>query len=76
MTGERYETDVATRAGMLWALVAQQVGAKVTRDALFLSGLDVTTLPTMLIVPGPSSIELHLEALRRRTPQGNGPAQG
>ena len=38
------------------AITAQFVGGKATRDALFLSALNVTALPTMLIATSVCSI--------------------
>jgi ATP:ADP antiporter, AAA family len=51
----------ANRAGLLAAvcagvMIAQQVGAKATRDALFLSTYGIAALPTMLIVSAAISV--------------------
>lgn len=66
MTNVRSETDAAARAGMLCAaaMIAQQVGAKATRDAVFLTSFDVTALPTMLIVSALVSLGFVLAASR------------
>jgi hypothetical protein len=54
----RSETDSAARAATLCAaaLIAQQVGAKATRDAMFLSSFGVEALPTMLVASALVSI--------------------
>jgi len=45
------ESSAAATAGMVTAafMIAHQVAAKATRDALFLSNFDITALPSMLI---------------------------
>ena len=53
----------ANRAGLLAAfcagiMIAQQVGAKATRDALFLSTYGIAALPTMLIVSATISVAI------------------
>src|SRR5262249_56255536 len=53
----------ANRAGLLAAvcagiMIAQQVGAKATRDALFLSTYSIAALPTMLIVAALISVAI------------------
>src|SRR5262245_40702839 len=53
------------------AVTAQIVSGKATRDALFLTSLDYTTLPTMLIATSVISlilVALHTRAARRLTP--------
>ena len=53
------------------AVTAQFVGGKATRDALFLSAVDVTALPAMLMATSISSIVLvaiHASAARRVSP--------
>src|SRR5438128_1270269 len=53
------------------AVTAQFVGGKATRDALFLSALDYTALPTMVIATSVCSILLvaiNSRATRRFTP--------
>lgn len=54
----RSETDAAARAAMLCAaaMIAQQVGAKATRDAMFLSSFGVERLPAMLVASALVSI--------------------
>lgn len=51
-------SDLAARSAMVAAtvMIAQQTAAKATRDALFLSHFDVSSLPTMLIVAALTSI--------------------
>ncbi|MGE0592583.1 MAG: hypothetical protein AB7G23_10280 [Vicinamibacterales bacterium] len=59
------------------AVTAQFVGAKATRDALFLTSLDVTALPTMLMATSVTSIVvvgLHARAARRVVPSTLVPA--
>jgi ATP/ADP translocase len=60
------DADAATRAAMLCAaaMVAQQVGLKATRDALFLSSFSVVSLPTMVVVSALVSIAFVLLASR------------
>ncbi len=60
------ETDAAASAAMLSAaaMIAHQVGGKATRDALFLSNFDVTSLPLMLIGASFFSIVVVLAASR------------
>lgn len=55
---ERFEVDAATRAAMLCAgaMIAAQVGAKATRDALFLSAFGASSLPTMVMASAAVSI--------------------
>src|SRR3954471_3895104 len=53
------------------AVTAEFVGGKATRDALFLTSLDVSSLPTMLIATSVCSILLvaaHTRAGRRISP--------
>jgi len=53
------------------AVTAQIVSGKATRDALFLTSLDYTTLPTMLIATSVFSlllVALNTRAARRLTP--------
>ena len=54
----RADSDVATRSAMLCAaaMIAQQVGAKATRDALFLSTFGASALPTMVMASAAVSI--------------------
>ena len=58
LTAERSDIDTATRAAMLCAgaMIAQQVGAKATRDALFLSSFGASALPTMVMASAAVSI--------------------
>ncbi|HJS58171.1 MAG TPA: hypothetical protein VKA01_08735, partial [Vicinamibacteria bacterium] len=58
VSAERSDIDVATRAAMLCAgaMIAQQVGVKATRDALFLSSFDASALPTMVMASAVVSI--------------------
>ena len=46
----RTSTSMTTAMLCAAAVTAQFVAGKATRDALFLTSLDVTALPTMLIV--------------------------
>jgi len=53
----------ATRAGLVAAIcagimIAQQVAAKATRDALFLTTYGIAALPTMLIVSALISVAI------------------
>jgi ATP:ADP antiporter, AAA family len=54
----RVDTERAAAAGMLCAaaMIAQQVGAKAARDALFLSSFPVTALPSMLVASAVVSV--------------------
>lgn len=67
-------SDPAAKAAMLCAaaMIAQQVGAKATRDAIFLSSFDVTTLPTMVVVSALVSIAFVFGASRVMTAVGPG----
>lgn len=55
---ERPHLDAGTRAAMVCAaaMIAQQVGAKATRDALFLSSFGASALPTMVMASAAVSI--------------------
>ena len=60
MTSIRSQPDAAVITAMLCAgtVTAQFIGGKAARDALFLAQLDVTSLPTMVIVTSVFSIGL------------------
>ncbi len=53
MPDDRRTTQIATFAAV--ALIAHQIGAKATRDALFLSTFAVTSLPAMLVAAAVTS---------------------
>ncbi len=66
MSDRLTDADAAARAAMLCAaaMVAQQVGLKATRDALFLSSFSVASLPTMVVVSALASIAFVVLASR------------
>jgi hypothetical protein len=58
--------QAASRAAMVtaFAMIAQQVGGKAARDALFLSTFDVTSLPVMVMVSAAVSVLVALASSR------------
>ncbi len=63
--------DVTTAMVCAGAVTAQFIAGKATRDALYLAHLDVTTLPTMVVVTSAVSIGLvfvSARVLRRLSP--------
>ena len=71
----RPNSDAAASAAMLTAavMIAHQVGGKATRDALFLSTFDVTSLPEMFI--GASVFSFAMVLLFSRLLSRFGPAR-
>jgi hypothetical protein len=73
MSGQIRETSRLMALAMIGAaaVTAQIVSGKATRDALFLTSLDYTALPTMLVATSVCSIllvALHTRATRRLSP--------
>ena len=52
------DLNTAVRAAIACAamMIANQVAGKATRDAIFLSSYDISTLPTMIIVAALASV--------------------
>ena len=71
LSGQEQGTTVVTAMICAGAVSAQFIAGKATRDALFLANVDVTALPTMVILTAVFSIGLVFltsRALRRMSP--------
>lgn len=71
--GRRTESAVAVAATAAACMIAYQVAAKATREALFLSNFDVAALPAMVIAS--ATLSLVLAVLAARVMGAVGPAR-